>query len=332
MNAKRTLFTATGLWVSLGAVALAFMWHISVGAKAIPLEIVWQALVSPEEGVFDHVVVRDLRMPRAIFAISVGAALAVAGALMQGVTRNPLAEPAILGLMAGATFAVIIGIGWFQLAGTAYVPLFAAIGALGGGILVFTIAGAAPGGATPLTLILAGAAVGGFLYAIEHAAILLNEDAFRDFRVWLSGSLSGRDMETYLWALPWFGGGLIAALVIARQVTALAMGEETAAGLGVDTVKIKAVALVSVVALTAAAVSIAGPLGFVGLVIPHVVRLFVGSDYRLIVPFSAIVGAGYVLVVDIAARVVLAPIEISTGIVTTMLGAPVFIWLVRARL
>ena len=332
MNATRTIFTATGFWMCLGAVALAFMWHISVGAKAIPLGTVWQALIAPEDGVFDHVVVRDLRMPRAIFAIAVGAALAVAGALMQGVTRNPLAEPAILGLMAGATFSVIIGIGWFQLAGTAYVPLFAAGGALVGAVLVWTIAGAAPGGATPLTLTLAGAAVSGVLYAIENAAILLNEDAFRDFRVWLSGSLAGRDMATFLWALPWFIGGLAAALIIARQVTALAMGEETAAGLGVDTVRIKVIALISVVALTAAAVSVAGPLGVVGLVIPHVVRLFVGSDYRLIVPFSAIVGAGYVLVVDIAARVVLAPIEVSTGIVTTMLGAPVCIWLVRAKL
>ncbi|MDX8350431.1 iron ABC transporter permease [Cognatiyoonia sp. IB215446] len=332
MNATRTIFAATGFWLCIAGVLFAFLWHISVGAKAIPLGTVWQALVAPEDGVFDHVVVRDLRMPRAIFAISVGAALSVAGALMQGVTRNPLAEPGILGLMAGATFAVIIGIGWFGLAGTAYVPLFAAIGALIGAVLVWTIASAAPGGATPLTLILSGAAVGGFLYAIESAAILLNEDAFRNFRVWLSGSLAGRDMETYLWALPWFITGLVAAMVIARQVTALAMGEETAAGLGVDTVKIKFISLAAVVVLTAAAVSVAGPLGFVGLVIPHVVRLFVGSDYRLIVPFSAIVGAGYVIVVDIAARVVLAPIEISTGIVTTMLGAPMFIWLVRTKL
>ena len=332
MNATRTLFAAAGFWICLAGVVLAFMWHISVGAKAIPLETVWQALIVPQDGVFDHVVVRDLRLPRAIFALSVGAALAVAGALMQGVTRNALAEPAILGLMAGATFAVVAGIGWFQLAGTAYVPLFAAIGALTGAGLVWTIAGEAPGGATPLTLILSGAAVGGFLHAVESAMILLNEDTFRDFRIWLSGSLAGRDMATYFWALPWFVAGLGAALVIARQITALAMGEETAAGLGIDTVRIKIVALAAVIALTAAAASIAGPLGFVGLVIPHAVRLFVGADYRLIIPFSAIIGAGYVVVVDIAARVVLAPVEVSTGIVTTMLGAPVFIWLVRTRL
>ena len=139
-------------------------------------------------------------------------------------------------------------------------------------------------------------------------------------------------MATYFRALPWFVAGLGAALVIARQITALAMGEETAAGLGINTVRIKIVALAAVIALTAAAASIAGPLGFVGLVIPHAVRLFVGADYRLVIPFSAIVGAGYVVIVDIAARVILAPVEVSTGIVTTMLGAPVFIWLVRTRL
>ncbi|MEM7734470.1 MAG: iron ABC transporter permease [Deinococcota bacterium] len=332
MTQRRMMFAATGLWLCLGAVLLAFLWHISVGAKSVPLGTVWQALVAPEEGVFDHVIIRDLRLPRAIFAVTVGAALSVAGALMQGVTRNPLAEPGILGLLSGATFAVIIGIGWFGLAGTAYVPLFAALGALAGAAMVWGIAEAAPGGSTPLTLILAGAAVTAFLGSIQGAAILLNEDAFFNFRVWLSGTLAGRDMDTYRWALPWFVSGLVAALIIARQITALAMGEETAAGLGVNTTRIKAVALVSVVALTAASVAVAGPLGFVGLVIPHIVRLFVGSDYRLVVPFSAIVGSGYVLVVDIAARMVLAPIEVSTGIVTAMLGAPIFIWLVRAKL
>jgi len=332
MTASKTIFAAAGFWLSLVAVVFAVLWHISVGAKSIPISVVWEALIAPQYDVFDHLVVRDLRLPRALFAVSVGAALSVAGALMQGVTRNPLAEPSILGLMAGATFAVIIGIGWFELAGTGYIPVFAAGGALIGAIIVWTIASAAPGGATPLTLILSGAAVSGFLYAIESTAILLNEQTFQNFRVWLSGSLSGRDMETYLWALPWLVAGLAAAMFIARQITALAMGEEAAAGLGVNIFRIKCIALTAVVALTAAAVSIAGPMGFIGLVIPHIVRLFLGSDYRLIIPFSAIVGAGYTVVIDIAARTLLAPVEISTGILTTMLGAPIFIWLVRARL
>lgn len=332
MTATRSIFAAAGFWLCLAAVVFAVLWHISVGVKSIPISVVWQALTAPDGNTFDHVVVRDLRLPRALFAVSVGAALSVAGALMQGVTRNPLAEPAILGLMAGASFAVVIGIGWFRLAGTAYIPFFAAGGALMGAVLVWQIANAAPGGATPLTLILSGAAVSGLLIAVQSTAILLDEQSFSNFRVWLSGSLSGRDMQTFLWALPWFVAGLGVALLIARQVTALAMGEEAAAGIGVDVVRIKFLALGAVVALTAAAVAVAGPMGFVGLVIPHVVRLFVGADYRLIVPFSALIGGGYIVLVDIAARVALAPVELSTGIVTTMLGAPVFIWLVSTRL
>lgn len=332
MMHRRPIFAATAFWVCLGALMLAVLWHISVGAKAIAIGTVIDALVSPQDGVFDHAVVRDLRLPRAVFSVAVGAALSVAGALMQGVTRNPLAEPGILGLMVGASFSVIICIGWLNLASLAWVPFFAAVGALGGAVLVWGMASAVPGGATPLTLILSGAAVTTFLGAIEGAVILLNEDTFEDFRLWLSGSLAGRSMDAFLWAAPWFVLGLGAALAISRQITALSMGEETAAGLGINTLKVKALALLAVVMLTGAAVSVAGPLGFVGLVIPHLVRLFVGSDYRLIVPFSAIIGGCYVVLVDIAARVLLAPIEISTGIVTTMLGAPVFIWLVRARL
>lgn len=332
MTAPKALFASAGLWLCLGCAVLLTIWHISVGAKPIAFSVVWTALTAPQDGVFDHIVVRELRLPRALFALAVGAGLSVAGALMQGVTRNPLAEPAILGLMAGASCAVVLGIGTFELAGTAFIPVFAALGALMGAGMVTAIAQSAPGGATPLALILAGAAVSGFLMALQSAAILLDPQSFANFRLWLSGSLSGRDMATFLWTLPWFAAGLITALLVARQVTALAMGDETAIGLGVNILRIKLIALAAVVSLTAAAVSVAGPMGFVGLVIPHVVRLFVGSDYRLIVPFAALLGASYLVVVDIAARLLLAPVELSTGIVTTILGAPVFIWLVGKRL
>ena len=332
MTRGQGILTGAAFWLSLGGVLLAFLWHISIGAKAIPIGTVWDAFTAFRDDEFDHMVVRNFRLPRALFSITVGASLAVAGALMQGVTRNPLADPSILGLTSGATCAVIIGIGWFGLAGTAYVPIFAAIGALAGAALVWGIASIIPGGSTPLTLILAGVAVTAFLGTIQSAAILLNQEVFSGFRVWLTGSMAMGDMDTYLWALPWFGAGLIAALLIARQVTALAMGEEAATGLGVNPARIKIIALLSVTALSAAAVAIAGPLGLVRLVIPHVVRLFIGWDYRLIVPFCAVVGGGYMLVVDTVARIVLAPAEISTGLITVVLGALVFIWLVRARL
>ncbi|NAZ38281.1 iron ABC transporter permease [Rubellimicrobium sp. CFH 75288] len=316
----------------LGLLVLVFLWHIAVGAKPIPLGTVLAALTAPEPGNFDHVVIRDLRLPRAVYAVAVGASLSVAGALIQGVTRNPLAEPGLLGLMAGASVAVVLWVALQGPGGSAALPLVAALGALGGAALVWGLAGAAPGGVQPLSLILAGAAVTAFLGAIVTLAHLLDEQSFQSLRVWLNGTLSGRSWEVFLWGLPWFAGGLALAFVLARQVTALAMGEEVAAGLGVDVARLKALALAAVVALTAASVALAGPLGFVGLVIPHAARLFVGADYRLIVPVSAVIGAIYLLGVDILARVALAPLEIATGLVTALAGGPVFVWLVRARL
>lgn len=271
--------------VGLACLALAFGFHISVGAKTIPLRSILEAFVAYDPTVFDHVVIVDLRLPRAVFAVLVGAALSVAGALMQGVTRNPLAEPGNLGLLIGASFAVVFVVGVFDLAAPVMIPPVAAIGALGAAVAVWGIATAAPGGATPLTLVLSGAAVSAFLGALVTLASLLDEQTFEELRVWLTGSLAGRRIELMQWSLPWLGAGLLLSLGLARQVTALAMGEEAAIGLGMRVGRLKTLVLFVVVALTASAVAIAGPMGFVGLVVPHAVRLFVGHDYRLVVPW-----------------------------------------------
>lgn len=251
---------------------------------------------------------------------------------MQGVTRNPLAEPGILGLLIGASFAVVLFVGFLGLAPPAMIPLVAAIGALVAAVTVWGIATVAPGGATPLTLVLSGAAITAFLGALVTILNLLDEQSFEELRVWLTGSLAGQRADVLVWTLPWLVAGLLIAFGTARQVTALAMGDEAAIGLGMKVGRLKALVLFAVIALTAASVAIAGPMGFVGLVVPHAVRMFVGQDYRLVVPWSAIAGAAYLLVVDIAARMVLAPVEVSTGLVTALLGAPLFVWLVRARL
>lgn len=314
-----------------GAVVLSALWHISVGARPVTLAEVWRALTAPDPALFDHAVVRDLRLPRALSAAAVGAALAVAGALMQAVTRNPLADPGTLGLMAGASSAVVLGIGWFGIAGTGWIPAFAAAGAVAAAALVWTLASVVPGGARPLSMILAGAAVSLFLGALDSIAILLDEDTFRTLRGWMAGSLAGADMTGLAQAAPWLGAGLVLALALARPLTALALGEETAQGLGVPVARLRVLAVVAVVALTAAAVSVAGLMGFVGLVIPHVVRLFAGADYARIVPMSALAGAAYLVVIDTVARIALAPVEIATGLMTAILGAPVFLWLVRAK-
>ncbi|MCD7058671.1 FecCD family ABC transporter permease [Pelagibacterium xiamenense] len=321
----------SGVPVLLGITVLLFALHIAVGAKPLPLGTVLEAIFARDATVFDHMIIWDLRLPRALIALAVGASLAVSGALMQGVTRNPLADPGILGLMAGASFAVVVTAFFFGTAPLVFLPWIAAAGALVAALVVYFIALWAPGGATPLTLTLSGAAITAFLSAIISIAHLLNEDSFENLRVWLSGSLAGRDIEMLYITGPWIAVGLLVAFSLARQVTALAMGDDVAKGLGVKTGWLKAQLLITVVVLTACAVALAGPMGFVGLVIPHVVRLFVGSDYRWIVPYSAILGAAYLLGVDIIARIAIAPREISTGIITAMVGAPVFIHLVRMR-
>lgn len=318
--------------VVLLTLVFAFGWHIAVGAKTVPLGTVFQALTNYDQSVFDHVIIRDLRMPRAIYAVFVGASLSVAGALMQGVTRNPLADPGILGLLVGASFAVVMAVSFLNLSSPALIPPIAAFGATVTAILVWTIAGVAPGGSTPLTLVLSGAAITAFLGAFITLANLMDQDSFESLRVWLTGTLSGRSIDVLYWSLPWIILGMVLSFAIAGQITALAMGDDTAIGLGINVARVRGTALLAVIALTAASVSIAGPMGFVGLVIPHVVRLFVGADYKRIVPYSAACGAIYLLLVDIVARLILAPVEVSTGIMTAMIGAPFFVWLVRARL
>lgn len=321
----------SGLVPLLGVLCGAFVLHIAIGAKMLPVTTVFDALFSFDPQSFDHTIVRGLRLSRAILSIVVGASLAVAGALMQGVTRNPLADPGLLGLTAGASFAVVIAVTVFGMTVMVWIPLVASAGALVVALIVYLIARWVPGGATPLSLTLAGAAVSAFLGALISIAHLLGQDTFENLRVWLTGSLAGRQLDLLIWTGPWLAAAMLGGLVLARDVTLLAMGDDVARGLGVNARLLKIQLLAVVVVLTACSVAIAGPLGFVGLVIPHVVRLYVGADYRWIVPYSALVGGAYLIIVDIVARIAISPREISTGLITAMIGAPLFIYLVSQR-
>lgn len=321
----------SGVPVLVGVLVLAFLLHIAVGAKQLSLGTVIEALTNFDQTVFDHVIVRNLRLPRAVLAVIVGASLSLAGALMQGVTRNPLADPALLGLTSGAAFAVVIATSVFGLSSMLFIPWIAMLGALGAALVVYLIARLVPGGATPLSLTLSGAAISAFLSAVISVVHLLDQDTFENLRVWLTGGLAGRDITLLLYVGPPIALALIGGVLLAPRVTVLAMGDEVAQGLGVKTGALKMQLLAVVVVLTACSVALAGPLGFIGLVIPHVVRLYVGSDYRWIVPYAALAGAVYLLGVDTIARIAIPPREISTGIITAMIGAPLFVQLVRRR-
>ena len=312
--------------------SLLFMLHLSLGAKSLSYAVLYQSLSSFDQGNFNHIIIHNIRLPRALIAMAVGASLSVAGAIMQGVTRNPLASPSVLGLLAGASFAVVLGLGLFDITSPLYTPWIAALGAGITAILVMVIATAAPGGATTLNLTLSGAAVSALLAALIAVMQLANEEDFDDLREWLTGSLSGNNLQSFYYIAPIMLLALTVTALLSRKITVLSMGDDIAKGLGVKTLGLKIQLMLTVIVLTACSVALAGPVGFVGLVVPHVIRFFVGADYRWIIPFSAIIGAAFLLAVDIVARTVISPQEISTGIITAIIGAPLFVYLVKVKL
>lgn len=323
-------------YASIGLLSLLLMvsliWHLSIGTRTIPIDELFRSFYAYNQDDFNHLVIQELRLPRALIAASVGACLAVSGALMQGVTRNPLADPSLLGMMTGGALAVVYSSHFLGAESFTWLPIIAAIGSLFSAIIVWGIAARAPGGITPLNLILSGSAFTAFsgaLLAIHH---LLYQQTFEEMRSWLVGSLLASNINLFYWCLPWIVIGLLCAITLASRVTTLSMGDEVAIGLGINITLLKWQLLLCIVLLTAVSIALAGPIGFIGLVIPHVVRFGVGADYRKIVPYCMFVGAAYLLVVDSLARWIIQPQEISTGLITILLGAPLFVWLVKVRI
>ncbi|MCX6045542.1 MAG: iron ABC transporter permease [Chloroflexi bacterium] len=318
-----------GLPICLGALLLAMLTSIAFGAAEINATTVWQAIVNFNPENTNHLIIQTLRMPRAVTAALVGAALAVAGAIMQGLTRNPLADPGLLGIEAGAAFAVVGAVFLFQINSLGTYAVFAFAGGGLTAIAVYGLGSAGHGGPTPLKLTLAGAAISALLSSLTTAIMLFNQRTLEEVRFWLVGSVAGRDFALIGQALPYLVIGLGLALVLGRQITTLNLGDDIAKGLGQSTVWIKTFSAIAVVLLAGVSVALAGPIGFVGLVIPHVVRFFVGVDYRWIVPYSMLIGGTFLVLCDVIGRVVARPSELAVGVMTALIGGPVFIALVR---
>ncbi|MGH3980254.1 MAG: FecCD family ABC transporter permease [Pseudonocardiaceae bacterium] len=323
----RRLAVLLGLFVAVAACGL---FSIAVGAKPIPVGDVWSALVAQAGGEND-IVVRSLRMPRTVLGILVGAALGLAGALMQGHTRNPLAEPGLLGVNAGAAFAVVVAIYSLGITSLYGFIWFAFAGALVASVVVFTLGSLGRGGGTPLTLALAGAAVTAFLAALTSALVLLDQQTLDAYRFWVVGALAGRPPELVVQVLPFLVAGLVLALVNAPALNTLALGEDVARSLGQSVRTTRIVGVAAITLLAGGAVAAAGPIGFVGLVVPHVARYVTGPDHRWLLPYSALLGAVLVLLADTLGRVVARPGELQVGIVLALVGAPFFIALVRRK-
>ncbi len=325
-------FLFTGLLISLALLLLGLAVSITLGAAEITVGTVFQALFQYDETLFDHLIIRTVRLPRVLAGVLIGVGLAVAGAIMQGLTGNPLASPSILGINAGASFAVVLGVYLLGAPPLIIYGILAIVGAAIAAVVVYTLGSIGRGGATPVKLTLAGVIFAAFTTAFTTAILVLDQNTFDQIRFWTVGSLAGRDWEIINWLSPFIFVGLIGSLLISRQITTISLGQDVAKGLGQNTALIKALAAVMVILLAGGSVAIAGPVGFVGLVIPHIVRTICGVDYRWIIPYGAVAGAILVTLADALGRIALRPQEIPIGMMLAFVGAPFFIYLARWKI
>jgi ABC-type Fe3+-siderophore transport system permease subunit len=320
-----------GLLLLLVLLIAACLASIAVGTRSIGLGDVWRSLFDSGLRSEEAVIVRQLRVPRTILGLLVGLALGVSGALMQGHTRNPLGDPGLLGVTAGASLAVVASIALLDISSPSGYVWFAFLGALAGTVLVYAIGSAGRGGATPVTLALAGAALSALLYGLVRAVLVSDQQTLDSFRFWVVGSLAGRGADVAWQVGPFVVLGLVLALANSPALNLLGLGEDIARGLGQRIWLARVVGLTAITLLCGAATAACGPIAFVGLVVPHAVRAVTGPDHRWLIPCSGLAGATLLLVADVVGRVVARPGELQVGIVLALIGAPFFIALVRRR-
>ncbi|RMC34405.1 FecCD family ABC transporter permease [Paracoccus alkanivorans] len=317
------------LLILVAAVAILCLMSVATGTR----EVGWSDLLAALQGHNDDVgqAAVAMRIPRTLLAAMAGAALGLAGAIMQGVTRNPLADPGILGVNNGAAMAVVIGIAWFQMSSAASYVLVAILGAGLTSVFVYAIGSLGRGGATPLKLALAGAATSVAFSSLTIAVVLPRNDIAGGVRSWQIGGVGGATFDRIEMILPAMLVGFLVAMLSARKLNLLALGDEVAAGLGEKVALARGVAALSAVMLCGAATAVCGPIGFVGLVVPHICRLLFGVDHRWLLPCSALGGAALLILADVTGRLIARPSELDVGIVTAFVGAPFFIWIVRRQ-
>jgi iron complex transport system permease protein len=333
---QRPRFAYPGLlplgMVALTGVLLAIaLLSLRVGSLGITTADAWNALFHYNPDNYAELVVRTLRLPRTLYAIVLGAGLGLSGTVAQAITRNPLADPSILGVSSGATLAVVIAVFFFGFTAPYQYVWFAFVGALLASLLVFVLSASGRGGPTPTKVALAGIVISAMLFAWTSALLLLDRETMDVVRFWMAGSVAGRDLSTLYWLAPFILGGSIASLFLGHQLNVLTLGDETARALGMRTGMLRLIGLVLVVVITGACVAAAGPIAFIGLATPHLVRSVIGPDYRWVLPYSMVVGAILLTSADIIGRVIARPSEVQVGIVTAVIGAPVLIALARRR-
>ena len=310
--------------VSLIALSLCALASLAFGARFVDFREVVETLIHSRKTTINEIVVHE-RIPRTVFGMIAGAALGVSGALMQSITRNPIADPSILGVNTGASLFVVGGIAFFQISSSNEYILFALVGAAVASVFVYSVGSLGQGGATPIKLALAGVATSAALSSLVSAIILLRNDVMNAVRFWQVGSISGATWEGIFSVMPFIVGGLLIAILSTPSLDALSMGDDIATGLGVRTGLVRLVAAFAGVLLCGATTALAGPIGFVGIMVPHTMRLICGPNLKRIIPMSAVGGAVLLLVADILGRVIGSPSEVEAGVITAFVGAPILI-------
>jgi iron complex transport system permease protein len=318
------------LWILTGSVAVLFAATLSLllGSANIPLSDVLSAYFAFDENSMNHHIVWDLRVPRTIGDILVGAALSTGGAIMQGMTRNPLADSGVLGINSGAVFALSLCLAFLPGVNYSVVVGFSFAGAALALFVVYGLTGLNRGKQSPVRLVLAGIAVGTLLSALSQA-VALHYNVGQEVTFWTAGGVAGIRMTQLLQTLPFILAALVGAVAISPSLSLLNLGEDAAVGLGAHPGRIKALCMVMVLMLSGSAVALAGPISFVGLIVPHIVRRFLGTDYRKIIPGAIVLGSLAMLVADLVSRLINPPHETPVGLVFAVLGVPFFLYICR---
>ncbi|MFJ8747917.1 FecCD family ABC transporter permease [Streptomyces sp. NPDC102441] len=322
---------ALGLLAAAAVLLLTALASLAIGSGDVAFDDVLNGVFDPDLGVKGQLIVQEVRIPRTMAGLLAGAALGLAGTVMQGVARNPLADPQLLGINAGASVAVVCSISFLGFTVATQYIWFGFLGALLAALLVYGVGSLGREGATPVKLALAGAATSAVLTSLTSVVLLQDRDSYDRFRFWQLGALTSRDADVLWQVSPFIAAGAVLALLLGPQLNALSLGDDLARGLGQRVGLSRLVSALAVVLLCGAATVVAGPIGFVGLAVPHAARLITGPDYRWVLPYSMVLAPVMLLVADIVGRVIAPPGEVQVGVVTAAVGCIPFIWLVRRR-
>ncbi|WP_339303858.1 iron ABC transporter permease [Paenibacillus sp. FSL R5-0519] len=325
-KASAKIYGLAGLFILLLLACLASM---ILGRTHITLQMAWDAVQFYDDSSVEHVVLLTERLPRTIIAAVVGASLAVAGALMQALTRNPLASPSVFGINAGAIFFIVIAIVVLSVSSLTTMMWFGFAGAAVAAAIVYALGSLGRDGLTPIKIVLAGTAISALFASFTQAILVLDGTGLQDVLFWLAGSVSGRTLDMLYPVLPYMTAAAIVSLFMGRAINLLLTGDDIARGMGQNVLLVKVLMGVVTVLLAGGSVAVAGSIGLVGLVVPHIMRAFVGNDYRWLVPYSIVGGAILLLFADVVARLVIMPQEVPLGVMTALIGGPFFVYIAR---